>query len=134
MPTRKSSLYDKKQKYVTMDYCSEYLHEGMLERLDGWSEYEEFQIGCYELIKVFSAWETSKVIREKPEEWSFLKKNERFQNRKSEDLERSKNAFKKLNTLMSQLNAETEKNWEAIERDGYFTNKEKWGHFTKGEN
>ena len=124
MPTPQSSLYDPNANYVTMNYCSDYLSEGMLERLDGWSEYDDFQIGCYDLISIFSAWETSKCIREKPETWSWLKKPERFEYQKSDDLERSRNAFKKLNTLMSQLNAETEKNWEAIERDGYFTKEE----------
>ena len=108
-----------------MDYCSDYLSEGMLERLDGWSEYEDFQLGCWELIQVFSAYETSKEIREKPETWSWLKNSKKFELKQIEELERSKNALKKLNTLMSQLNAETETNWKAIVRDSYFT---------KGEN
>ena len=124
MPTRKSCLFDKKQKYVVMDYCSDFLSEGMLERLDGWSEYEDFQLGCWELIQVFSAYETSKEIREKPETWSWLKNPKKFELKQIEELERSKNALKKLNTLMSQLNAETENNWKAIERDGYFAKEE----------
>ena len=62
MPTRKSSFYDKKQKYVTMDFCSEYLSEGMLERLDDWSQFDDFQQGCFDLITIFSAWENSKCM------------------------------------------------------------------------
>ena len=73
MPTTKSSLYEPKGKYVTRNYCSDNLSEGMLERLDNWSQYEQFQKGCWELITIFSAWETSKCIRENPEQWSFLK-------------------------------------------------------------
>ena len=124
MPTRKSSLYDKKQKYVTMDYCSEYLHEGMLERLDGWSEYEDFQQGCYELITIFSAWENSKSIRENPENWRWLKNPQQFEFKQKQELERRTNAVDKLNTLISQMQVETENNWKAIVRDSYFTTEE----------
>ena len=121
MPTRKSSLYDKKQNYVTYDYCSDNLSEGMLEHLDSWSEYNEFQNLCWELIKIFSAWENSKNIRENPERWSFLKNPERFELEKREQLQTRTTSALILKTFISQLNAETEKNWEAIVRDSYFT-------------
>ena len=124
MPTRKSSLFNKKQAYMTMDFCSDNLSEGMLERLDAWSEYQEFQRGCWELIQVFSTWETSKDIRENPEEWSFLNTPERFENRQREELHRRTNAVKKLNTLISQMQEETEINWKAIIRDSYFIKEE----------
>ena len=125
MPTRHSSLYDKKEKYVTMDYCSDNLSEGMLERLDDWSQYEQFQQGCWELIQIFSAWETSKNIREEPEKhWSFLKNPKHFELRQGEELRRRTNASNKLNTLISQIQVETENNWKAIVRDSYFRTEE----------
>ena len=80
MPTKRSSLYDPKKKYVTKNYYSDNLCEGMLERLDDWSQFEQFQIGCDQLVQVFSAWETSRYIREKPEEWSLLKNPTNFAN------------------------------------------------------
>ena len=120
MPTRKSSFYDKKQKYVTMDFCSENISEGMLERLDDWSQFDDFQQGCFDLITIFSAWENSKCIRQNPERWSWLKDPNQFQFKQTQELERRTKAVDKLNTLISQMQLETEKNWEAIDRDGYF--------------
>ena len=126
MPTRQSSLFNRTEKYMTYDFCSNYLTEGMLERLDAWSEYQEFQRGCWELIQVFSTWETSKDIRENPEEWGCLAGNtlERFELRQSEEFQKLTNAVKNLNTLISQMQAETEINWKAINRDRDFYLKE----------
>ena len=75
---------------------------------------------------LFSAWENSKCIRENPEEWGCLAGNtlERFELRQSEELEKLTNAVKKLNTLISQMKAETEINWKAINRDRDFYLKE----------
>ena len=126
MPTTQSSFYDPKGNYVTRNYCSDNLSEGMLERLDDWSQYEQFQQGCWELIQIFSAWENSKSIRENPEKWSFLKKTTKhYEMRKEHELERRSNAVNKLITLISQMNEETENNWKAIIRDSYFTKEEK---------
>ena len=124
MPTPQSSLYDPNANYVTMNYCSDYLSEGMLERLDGWSEYEEFQIGCFELIKVFSAWENSKGIRENPKLWSELKDPKQFNLKQHQKLEQVTNSVDKLNNLISNLKWETERNWKVIGRDSYFTTEE----------
>ena len=126
MPTRKSSLYDKKgwKKYVTMDYCSDYLSEGMLERLDGWSEYEGFKQGCLDLITIFSAWENSKSIRENPENWRWMKDPKQFEFKQSQEVRRRIDAVNKLNTLISQMQVETENNWKAIVRDSYFRTEE----------
>ena len=126
MPTRQSSLFNRTEKYMTYDFCSNYLDEGMLERLDGWSEYEEYRKCCIELMLLFSAWENSKCIRENPEEWGCLAGNtlERFELRQSEEFQKLTNAVKNLNTLISQMQAETEINWKAINRDRDFYLKE----------
>ncbi len=128
MPTRKSCLYDKKKakenKYKVMDYCSENLSEGMLERIDDWSQYEDFQQGCWELIQVFSAWENSKGIRENPKLWSNLKDPKQFNLKQHQKLEQVTNSVDKLNNLISNLKWETERNWKVIGRDSYFTTEE----------
>lgn len=107
----------KKQKYKTKNFSSKYLSEGALETLDEWSgQYEDFQKCCFHLVSIFSAFDNSKDIKEHPKRWKGIKTSKDFYYNHLWDLDKLKSVYW-LNTFISRMKLETEKNWETIMRD-----------------